>query len=88
MTIIDWKNIKEMIWVVVSDKMNKSLVVVVEKVKQHPIYKKRFTINKKYYVHDEDQIAKIWDTVKIRESKPISKLKRWTLVEVINNKVI
>jgi len=63
--------------------MQKSLVVEVENVKVHPLYKKRFVVKKKYYVHDENETAKIWDVVKIRESKPISKLKRWTLLEIV-----
>jgi len=83
MVIIWDKNIKELVWKVVSDKMQKSLVVEVENVKVHPLYKKRFVVKKKYYVHDENETAKIWDVVKIRESKPISKLKRWTLLEIV-----
>lgn len=83
MVIIGNKNIKELTGKVVSDKMNQSLVVVVESVKMHPIYKKRFVVKKKFYVHDEANQAKIWDTVRIRETKPISKLKRWKLMEII-----
>lgn len=83
MVIIWDKNIKELVGKVVSDKMQKSLVVVVERVKSHPLYKKRFVVRKKYYVHDENETAKIGDTVRIRESKPISKLKRWTLIDII-----
>ncbi len=83
MVIIWDKNIKELVGKVVSDKMQKSLVVVVERVKSHPLYKKRFVVRKKYYVHDENETAKIGDTVRIRESKPISKLKRWTLIEIV-----
>lgn len=84
MVIIWTKNIKEFVWTVVSDKMEKSIVVVVERVKSHPLYKKRFVVRKKYYVHDENSQAKIGDTVKIREAKPMSKLKRWTLIEIVN----
>lgn len=83
MTIIWNKNIKEFEWIVVSDKMDKSLVVVIERVKMHPLYHKRYVIKKKYYVNDPENKAKNWDKVKIRESKPTSKLKRWALVEII-----
>jgi small subunit ribosomal protein S17 len=49
----------------------------------HPIYKKRFVVRKKYYAHNEGNKAKVWDNVKIRAIKPISRLKRWSVVEVI-----
>jgi len=65
--------------------MEKSLVVVVERVKIHPIYKKRFVVRKKFYAHDEQNQAKTGDTVKIRETKPLSKLKRWALVEIVKS---
>ncbi len=77
------KNIKEFIWTVVSDKMDKTVVVVVEKVKMHPIYKKRYVVKRKYYAHDEENKAKIGDVVRIRESRPLSKLKRWRVVEIV-----
>ena len=83
MTIIWNKNIKEFEWIVVSDKMDKSLVVVVERVKMHPLYHKRYVVNKKYYVNDVENKAKVWDKVKIRECRPTSKLKRWALIEII-----
>ena len=79
------KNIKEFVGVVLSDKMDKTVVVWVEKVKMHPIYKKRYIVRKKYYAHDENNEAKIWDKVRIRESRPLSKLKRWVVVEVIKD---
>lgn len=63
--------------------MEKTLVVAVSRVKMHPIYKKRFVVSKKYYVHDEEKIAKIWDSVKIQECRPLSRLKRRVLVEII-----
>ncbi len=83
MAIYNGKNIKELTWKVVSNKMEKSIVVVVERVKVHPIFKKRFVVQKKYYVHDENNIAQIWQDVKFRQSKPISKLKRWSLIQVL-----
>ncbi len=83
MTIIWNKNIKEFEWIVVSDKMDKSLVVVVERVKMHPLYHKRYVVKKKYYVNDFENKAETGNKVKIRECKPTSKLKRWALVEII-----
>lgn len=83
MVIIWNKNIKEFIWRVVSDKMNKSRVVEIESIKVHPIYKKRYKVLKKFYVHDENNISKLWDLIKIRETKPLSKLKRWVLIDII-----
>ncbi len=73
----DWKNIKELEGTVVSAKADKTLVVEVKRVKMHPIYKKRFTVEKKYYVHDPLNKYKEWDIVEFRMHKPISKLKRW-----------
>lgn len=81
MTIIGDKNIKELIGEVVSDKMLKTRVVLVKSVKVHPLYKKRFVVKKKYYAHDENNLSKVWDSVKIRATKPMSRLKRWAIVE-------
>lgn len=83
MTIIGEKNIKELIGEVVSDKMNQTCVVLVKSVKMHPIYKKRFVVRKKYYAHNAENQAKLGDTIKIRLVKPISKLKKWNIVEVL-----
>jgi small subunit ribosomal protein S17 len=66
---------------VVSDKSNKTIVVEVSRRFVHPRYKKVMTVYKKYHVHDEQNKSKIGDIVSIMESKPISKLKRWTVVE-------
>jgi len=71
--------------VVVSDKMNKTRVVEIIRTGQHPVYKKYIRIKKKYYVHDEKNESKIGDTVRIIESTPMSKLKRWRLVEVVKS---
>ncbi len=81
MAIIWNKNIQELVWEVVSDKTNKTRVVLVKSVRVHPLYRKRFIVRKKYYVHDEENTTKVGDTVKIRETKPMSKLKRWVLIE-------
>jgi small subunit ribosomal protein S17 len=66
--------------VVVSDKQNKTIVVRVERRLMHPIYKKFIRRSKKYAAHDENNICKIGDTVRIRECRPISKNKTWELV--------
>ena len=68
---------------VTSDKMDKTIVVQVERLKQHPKYGKVMRVHSKYKVHDEQNSAKIGDTVKIIESRPVSKEKRWALVEVL-----
>lgn len=68
---------------VVSDKMEKTIVVEIQRFVQHPLYKKGVTHNTKFKVHDENNEAHIGDTVKIVQTRPISKDKRWRLVEVI-----
>lgn len=73
--------------VVVSNKMEKSIVVSVERTIMHPIYKKFFKTNKKFMAHDEEQEANIGDVVRIEESKPLSKRKRWKLVEIVKKTV-
>lgn len=67
-----------------SDKMNKTITVRVETVKQHPLYKKTIRTSKKYKAHDEENAARIGDVVKIMETRPLSKDKRWTLIEIIH----
>lgn len=66
--------------VVVSDKMNKTRTVSVESVKVHPIYKKRYKVNKKYKVHDEKNLYKVGDKVDFQECRPLSKDKRWRMI--------
>lgn len=70
---------------VVSTKMNKTIVVAVVTYKNHERYKKSFKVTKKFYAHDESEVAQEGDIVTIQESKPLSKLKRWTLVEENQN---
>ena len=65
---------------VVSDKQNKTIVVKVDRVKIHPKYKKRFTVSKKYTVHDEKNQCKEGDKVTFIECRPLSKDKRWRVV--------
>jgi len=83
MAIIWNKSIKELIWEVISDKWDKTRTVLVKSVRIHPIYKKRFIVSKKYYIHDEKNESKIGDKVKFREYKPLSKNKRRKLIEII-----
>ena len=78
------KNRKEREGEVVSDKMDKTIVVRVDRRFRHPLYKKVMTRSKKFYAHDAEGTAKTGDVVKIRETRPLSKLKRWELVEVVS----
>ena len=78
---------KQRVGEVVSNKMTKTIVVRVERRFPHPQYKKIVTSYKKFYAHDEKADAKIGDTVRIEESRPLSKLKRWTVVEVVERAV-
>ncbi|MBN2478618.1 MAG: 30S ribosomal protein S17 [Parachlamydiales bacterium] len=69
--------------VVVSDKMNKTIVVKVTRKIRHPRYQKLVEKWKKYYAHDEKNVAKVGATVRIEETRPLSKLKRFRVVEVL-----
>lgn len=71
---------------VTSDKMDKTIVVKVERLKRHPLYGKVVRLHKKYKAHDEQNSAKSGDLVKIIESRPVSKEKRWALVEILESK--
>ncbi|MGC4378191.1 30S ribosomal protein S17 [Fictibacillus sp. Mic-4] len=73
---------------VVSDKMDKTITVLVETYKEHPLYNKRVKYSKKFKAHDENNTAKIGDIVKIMETRPLSKDKRFRLVEVVEEAVI
>ena len=79
---------KQRVGEVVSNKMTKTIVVRVERRFPHPQYKKIVTSYKKFYAHDEKSEAKVGDTVKIEESRPLSKLKRWKLIEVVETAVV
>lgn len=74
---------KEKIGKVVSNKMNKSIVVAVERRVKHPIYGKFMKKTTKFMAHDEKQECGIGDVVRIMECRPLSKLKRWRLVEIL-----
>ena len=68
---------------VVKNKMEKSIIVAIERKVAHPLYKKYFKRTTKFYAHDEKNEAGVGDTVKIMETRPLSKLKRWRLVEIV-----
>jgi small subunit ribosomal protein S17 len=70
---------------VISDKMDKTIVVQIERLKQHSRYGKVMRFHNKYKAHDEQNSAKVGDLVKIIESKPMSKEKRWALVEILSS---
>lgn len=74
---------KERKGTVVSDKAAKTIVVNVTRRIRHPIYGKEVTVSRKYHAHDEKGEAKMGDTVRIEECRPVSRLKRWRLVEVV-----
>ncbi len=74
---------KTRVGVVVSNKMDKSIVVKIERKVKHPLYKKYFKITKKIMAHDEKNQTGIGDVVKIMEVRPLSKRKKWNLVEII-----
>ena len=68
---------------VVSDKMDKTVVVAVESIVEHPLYGRRIKRTKKLKAHDEQNEAKIGDRVKVMETKPLSKDKRWRVVQIV-----
>ena len=68
---------------VVSNKMQKTIVVAVEDFVRHPLYNKPVKRTKKFKAHDEENVCSIGDTVKIMETRPLSKDKRWRLVEIV-----
>ncbi|MCM3086900.1 30S ribosomal protein S17 [Bhargavaea ginsengi] len=73
---------------VVSDKMDKTITVVVETYKKHPVIGKRVKYSKKYKAHDENNVAKTGDVVRIMETRPLSATKRFRLVEVVEKAII
>jgi small subunit ribosomal protein S17 len=82
--IINERNLRKVrIGVVVSGKMDKTIVVAEKRKVKHPIYGKFVNKTTKYYVHDETNTCNIGDTVRIMETRPLSKNKRWRLVEII-----
>ena len=73
---------------VVSTKMQKTIVVEVEMRKAHPKYKRVVRLTKKFYAHDEQNTARVGDMVRIRETRPLSKLKRWQLQEILRRSAL
>ncbi len=73
---------------VVSTKMQKTIVVEVEMRKAHPKYKRVMRTTKKFYAHDEENTARVGDQVRIRETRPLSKLKRWQLKEILRRSAL
>jgi len=74
---------KTMVGRVVSNKMDKTVVVMVETLKRHPLYKKVIRKRKKYKAHDADNACQVGDLVRIVESRPLSKEKRWVVTEIL-----
>ena len=82
------KKRKELIGIVVSDKNDKTITVKTETYRKHPLYNKRVKVSKKYTAHDELNKAKVGDKVRIVETRPLSKTKRYELKEVIEKAVV
>ncbi len=78
--------VKERVGEVVSDKMDKTVVVAIENRSPHPKYGKIVVRTKKYKVHDEENKCKLGDRVRIRETRPLSKTKRWAVAEILETK--
>jgi small subunit ribosomal protein S17 len=74
---------KEVVGEVISNRMNKTIVVEVTRKKSHPLYRRVISIGKKFYAHDEKNEAHVGDVVRLEETRPLSKLKRWRLKEII-----
>jgi small subunit ribosomal protein S17 len=74
---------KLLIGTVTSDKMDKTVVVSVATLQQHPLYRKTVRVSKKYKAHDEQNACQVGDRVEIIESKPLSRHKRWAVVEIL-----
>jgi small subunit ribosomal protein S17 len=68
---------------VIGDKMDKTVIVAVESPRKHPLYKKTIRRTMKYYAHDEKKQCKVGDKVRIEETRPLSRLKRWRVVEIV-----
>jgi small subunit ribosomal protein S17 len=76
--------VKQEIGIVISDKMNKTVVVEIENRYSHPIYSKTLVKTKKYLAHDELETANIGDQVLVQECRPLSKRKRWKLIKILS----
>ncbi|QYX33192.1 30S ribosomal protein S17 [Sphaerospermopsis torques-reginae] len=78
--------LKERVGLVVSDKMQKTVVVAVENRSSHPKYGKTVVKTRRYKAHDEENTCKVGDRVRIQETRPLSKTKRWQVAEILNAK--
>ena len=76
--------VKQEIGIVISDKMNKTVVVEIENRYSHPMYSKTLIKSKKYLAHDESEEANIGDQVLVQECRPLSKRKRWKLIKILS----
>ncbi len=85
--VVKQPNKQEKVGEVVSTKMAKTIVVEVTRKVQHPLYKRILTRRNKFYAHDEEGKAKLGDQVRIVESRPLSKLKRWALKDIVRSAV-
>jgi small subunit ribosomal protein S17 len=88
LTVVERNDRKVRVGKVVSDKMDKTIVVAVEENVMHRLYGKTIRRTKKFKVHDETDEAKIGDVVRIMETRPLSKEKRWRLIEIVEKAVI
>ncbi|MCK9189721.1 30S ribosomal protein S17 [Acidithiobacillus sp.] len=86
--MIEAKNPRSLVGTVVSNLMDKTIVVNVERRIQHPLYKKYIRRSKKFHAHDAENACRIGDTVKIEECRPLSKTKSWRLVKVIAEGIV
>jgi small subunit ribosomal protein S17 len=75
--------LKEMVGTVTSDKMAKTRVIRVDRLVQHPLYRKTMKLRSKFYAHDEKNASKVGDKVRIEACRPLSRLKRWKVAEII-----
>jgi len=82
-TKIERNRRKGLTGIVVSEKMDKTVVVSVERKTEHPLYKKQVIVSKKYHVHDENRIAHVGDKVRIVETRPLSKTKCYRVLRII-----
>jgi small subunit ribosomal protein S17 len=83
MMIVEQKRKTTKVGRVVSDKMDKTVVVKVDYLKPHPLYRKIIRRSKKFHAHDEENTCKVGDVVRIEETRPLSRTKRWRVVEII-----
>jgi len=74
---------RSMVGRVISDKMDKTVVVEVERLRRHPLYKKTMRVKKRFKAHDATNVCRVGDMVRIKESRPLSREKRWVVEEIL-----